>query len=92
MPVSQNSDLSSKLNPTHQHDFKGMFGFQNKIMDIKLLKFHANRDNMTYIENIIFNGSLFVKYDTAIGFVVLKRVQEWSWILILESRLALYVK
>ena len=29
-PISQNNDLGSKLDPTHQNVFAGMLGFQNK--------------------------------------------------------------
>ena len=48
--VSQNSDLSLKLNPTHQHESKGMLGFQNKASYIKLLKFQINQYNNAYLE------------------------------------------
>ena len=51
--VNQNKDLSSKLNPTSQHESKGIISFQNKALDIKLLKFHANRDNSAYLEKKI---------------------------------------
>ena len=50
LPVSQNSNLSLKLNPTRQHESKGMLGYQNRASDIKLLKFHANQDNNAYLE------------------------------------------
>ena len=42
--MSQTSDLVSKLNSTRQHESKGVLGFQNKALDTKLLKLHANRD------------------------------------------------
>ena len=29
-PVSQNIDLSEKLDSSHQNEFRGMFSFQNK--------------------------------------------------------------
>ena len=54
LPISQNSGLSSKLNPTCQHESKGMLGFQNSALDIMLLKFHTNRDNITYLEKCDF--------------------------------------
>ena len=41
--VSQNSDSTLKLNHTHQHESKDMLSFQNKALDINLLKFHVNR-------------------------------------------------
>ena len=56
--VSQNSDLSSKLNPTHQHESSGMLSFQNRAPDIKLLKFHANRNNSAYLEKCDFQRKL----------------------------------
>ena len=48
--VSQNNDLRSKLNPTRQHEFRGIVSFQNRALDIKLLKFHINQENNTYLE------------------------------------------
>ena len=51
LPVNQSSDLGSKLNHTHQHGSMDMLGFQNRAIDIKLLNFHANRDNSAYLEN-----------------------------------------
>ena len=83
-PISQNSGLSSKLNPTCQHESKGMLGFQNSALDIKLLKFHTNRDNIAYLEKWIFNGSSFANAETDIGLMVSKQVREWSRILILS--------
>ena len=53
-PIIQNSDSSSKLNPTSQHEPRGMLDFQNRAMDIKLLKFHANQENYTYLEKYDF--------------------------------------
>ena len=82
--VSQNSDLSSQLNPTHQHDSKGILSFQNRALSVKLLKFHANIDERTYIEKCDFQWNVFVKFETAIGFVASKRVQRWSQIFILS--------
>ena len=51
LPVSQNNDLISNLGPTHQHESRSMLGFQNRAMDIKLLKIHTSRDNRAYLEN-----------------------------------------
>ena len=48
--VNQTSDLISKLDPTHQHEYMGMLGFQNKAPNIKLLKIHANQENWAYLE------------------------------------------
>ena len=36
--------------PTRQQESRGMFAFQNKALDVKILKFHANRDNSAYLE------------------------------------------
>ena len=51
----QDSDLSTKLNSTHQYESRGMLGFQNRAADIKLLKFYANRDNSIYFKKIWFS-------------------------------------
>ena len=48
--ISQTSNLISKLNPTRQHESKGMLGFQKRALDTKLLKFHVNQDNWAYFE------------------------------------------
>ena len=40
--VNQNSISSLKLNLTHQHESRDMLSFQNKVPDIKILKFQAN--------------------------------------------------
>ena len=53
-PISKNSHLFSKLNPARQHKSKSMLGFQNRALDIKLLKFHINRDNSAYLEKCDF--------------------------------------
>ena len=50
LSISQNSNLSWKLNHTHQHEFRSMLGFKNRVSNLKLLKFHANRDNSAYLE------------------------------------------
>ena len=47
--ICQKSDLISKLNPTRQRDSRVILCFQNKALDIKLLKFLANRDNSAYL-------------------------------------------
>ena len=52
--ISQNSDLSLKLNPTRQYEPRDMLGFQNRAPTIKLLKFHVNRDNNAYLEKFDF--------------------------------------
>ena len=54
-PVGQNNDLCLKSNSTRQHESNGMLGFQNRALDIKILKFHTNRDNSVYLKNVIFN-------------------------------------
>ena len=48
--VSQNNDLSSKLDLIHQHESRGILDFQNRAPDIKILKVHANWDNSAYFE------------------------------------------
>ena len=53
-PVSQNNDSTLNLNLTLQHDSRGMLDFQNRPLDIKLLKFHANRDDWAYFEKYNF--------------------------------------
>ena len=84
LSVSQNNNLISKLDFTHQHESKGMLGLQNKALDAKLLQFHTNQDYLAYLEKYIFNESSFAKFETTIGFVALKRVQEWSRFLTLS--------
>ena len=64
------------LNPTRQYDSKSMLSFRNRVPDIKLLKFHENRDNRLTSKNMIFNESSFVKSETTIGFVAFERVRE----------------
>ena len=81
--VGQNNDLSLKLNPNNKQESIVMLNFQNRALDLKILKFHANRNNSAYPEkNVIFNGSSFTNSENTIGFFVLKRVQLWSQILI----------
>ena len=58
LSVSQNIDLTSKLDPTRQHESRGMLGFQNRALDIKLLKFHVNQDNQGYLEKRNFQQKL----------------------------------
>ena len=56
--VSQTNDLILKLNLTRQHESRGMLGFQNIVPNIKLLKFHVNRDNRAYLEKCEFQQKL----------------------------------
>ena len=56
--VSQNSDLSLKLNSTRQQDSRGMLGFQNRAPNFKMLKFHVNQDNSAYLEKYDFQWKL----------------------------------
>ena len=37
-----------------QHESKGMFGFQDRAQDINLLKIHANRGKLAYLEKRVF--------------------------------------
>ena len=52
--ISQNSDLSLKLDSTHQNEFEGMFSFQNKAPKIYKLKLHAKWCNDGYFTKYIF--------------------------------------
>ena len=52
-----------------------MVDFQNRASDIKLLKFHTNRDVVFTLKNVIFNESSFANSETVIRFVASKRVQ-----------------
>ena len=81
-PVSQNSNSSLKLNSTHYHEFRGMLGFQNRVMNIKLLT--QTETIMFTSKNAIFTESSFANSETTIGFMTLKQVWEWSQILILS--------
>ena len=68
--VSQNNDSSLKLNSTHQHESRGTLGFQNRVLNVKILKFHANRDKNAYLEKkLICNGSSFANFETPIRFM-----------------------
>ena len=57
-PVIQNDDLTSKLDPTRQHESRGMLGFQNRASDIMLLKINANLDNQAYLKIRVFQQKL----------------------------------
>ena len=60
--VSQSSVIGSKLNFTCQHECMSMLGFQNRAMDIKLLKYHINRDNKTYLKKHHFQWKLVCQF------------------------------
>ena len=62
-----------------------MLNFQNRALNIRLLRFHINRNNSTYLKNVIFNKSSFSNSKIAIEFVALKRVHNRSQILIQVS-------
>ena len=53
LSASQNSYLTSNLDPTRQHKSNNMLAFQNRIPASKLLKFHANRDNLPNLRLIL---------------------------------------
>ena len=61
-----------------------MLGFQNRALNLKLLKFHALETIEVTSKNTIFNESSFTKFETSIGYVTSKWDQEWSRILILS--------
>ena len=50
LSVGQNRYLSLKLNPTRQQESSGMLDFENRSLDVKILKFHTNWDNSAYLE------------------------------------------
>ena len=60
--VSQNSDLSSKLNLARQQESRAMLSFQNKALTVKLLKFHVNQDNSTYLKKYNFQRKLVCQF------------------------------
>ena len=60
--VSQNCYLSLKFNPTHQYESRCMLGFQNKALDVKILKFHTNHDNNIYLEKCDFQQKLVFQF------------------------------
>ena len=92
LPISQNSDLSLQLNSTHQHESKGILGFQNRAPDIKLLKFHANRDNSAYLEKCNFQRKLVCKLWDCHWIHGVEMSQRVVSDLDFESRLTLHVK
>ena len=62
--MSQNSNLSFKLNSSYWHKFRGMLGLQNRAAYIKILKFHINWDNSTYLENQNFQWNSFANSES----------------------------
>ena len=82
--VSQNSDLSSKLNHIRQHKSRGILGFKNRTSDLKLLKSHLNWDNSAYLQNAIFNENSFTNSEIAIRFMTSKQFRKWSQVMILS--------
>ena len=58
LSIRQTSDLISKLYSTHQHESRDMLSFQNKAPNTKLLQFHENRDNLTYLKKCDFKRKL----------------------------------
>ena len=65
--VSQNSDLSSKLDSTRQNKNKGMCGFQNRTLEAYKLKFKAKRCKGIISKNKLFNRNLFDKSEKKFG-------------------------
>ena len=72
--VHHNRDLSLKLNPNRQHESRGILIFQNRVLDIKILNFHANETIVFTLKNVIFNESWFVNFEIVIGFMASKQV------------------
>ena len=52
-------DSNIILSITRQHKSRGMLDFQNRALDIKLLKFYTNRDNQAYLKNAILMEDCF---------------------------------
>ena len=46
-----------------------MLDFQNRVSNIKLLKFYANRDNSTYLKKCDFKRSSFANSEIVIEFL-----------------------
>ena len=78
--VSQNNTSSLKLNFTRQHVSRGMFSFQNRASNVKILKFRANQDNNVYLEKYDFSTK--TRLLIVIRFMILKQVSKWFQILI----------
>ena len=74
LTVSQNSDLSLKLESTCQNEFRGMFDFQNRAPEAYKQKLHVKRCNKVTSKNVLFNYSSFGKYENTTRFVASKRV------------------
>ena len=72
LSVSQTSGLISKLDATRQHESKVMLSFQNRALDIRLLKIHTNQDNRAYLKKPDVQWKLVFKSETAIRLVTLK--------------------
>ena len=60
--ISQNNDLSLKLNLTRENVFKCILDFQNRTPDVKILKFHQTWDNNTYLEKCDFQRKLVCQF------------------------------
>ena len=53
-----------------------MLGLQNRVSDIKLLKFHVNRDSELTLKDEFSNGGSFQNFEVVITFVTSKRVRK----------------
>ena len=83
--VGQNSDLSLKLNSTHSTWVQGCARFPKQSLRCQDIEISCKlKIILLTLKNVIFNRSLFVNSETSIGFMVSKRVQKWSQILILN--------
>ena len=91
-PVSQNSNLSSKLNIIHPHESMCILYFQNKASDIKLLKFHANQDNSIYLKKCDFQRKLVCQFRDNHWICGIKMSPKMVSNPYFKSRLALHVK
>ena len=68
-PISQNSDLISKLDFTCQNESMSMFSFQNRTPEAYKLKLHAKRCKEITSKNALLNRDSFGKSKTTTRFV-----------------------
>ena len=51
-----------------------MLGYKNRATNVKILKFHVNRDNIVYLKKCDFQRKLIGHSETAMIFMVSKQV------------------
>ena len=84
LSVSQNSDLSLKLDSTGQNEFRGILVFRNGVLKVYRPNFHAKRSSRLTSRNTFSNGGLFQNFEPTTKFVVSKWVGSWSRFLVLS--------